>query len=509
MKKIFAVEYYWIILILLISPLHYGQPNYQYKKPPLYNSLYYYSLNQQSSLKYFSENSKFDLSEPQERYLNFNERSKYLSLTTSRAEMQNLSSDDFQPWESEKHFGIAVSELVIVQLLPWVRARYITTWEDPADNWAVVGFQSWWRNIQNGWSYDNDEITTNNFAHPYHGNLYFNVGRTNGYDFWESLGWSLAGSTMWEFFGENTFPAINDWVYTGIGGANLGEITYRLSSLVTDNNASGSERLWSEIFGALINPVRGLNRAISGEMGQSFPNPEWSRPEDLLITLDAGTRSVDKNGDKQYRDNELDGIFGLNLYYGNRFEARKPFDFFKIDLSVSSGTPHFTHLNTSGYLFGYDFERNKHRFNVNLDFNYNNLIEEETTETDTIYNGFLYGTTQLYPHILSRFPIGERTSIVTRIGINTILMGATPNDYFRAEEGRIYDFGPGLGTRIVASIYSGIWNYLKLLYYNALIWTQSEPSDSKHFIQILLLTARYPLTSFFSVGVSAGLYFRE
>jgi len=87
-------------------------------------------------------------------------------------------------------------------------------------------------------------------------------------------------------------------------------------------------------------------------------------------------------------------------------------------------------------------------------------------------------------------------------------MGATPNDYFRAEEGRIYDFGPGLGTRIVASIDSGIWNYLKLLYYNALIWTQSEPSDSRHFIQILLLTARYPLTSFFSVGVSAGLYFR-
>jgi len=108
-----------------------------------------------------------------------------------------------------------------------------------------------------------------------HGALFFNVGRSNGYSFWESTGWALTGSAIWEFFGETFRPAFNDWIYTGVGGVNLGEITYRLSAMVTDNTASGSDRVWSEIFGTLINPVRGFNRAISGEMGQNFPNPGW------------------------------------------------------------------------------------------------------------------------------------------------------------------------------------------------------------------------------------------
>ena len=73
--------------------------------------------------------------------------------------------------------------------------------------------------------------------------------------------------------GETFRPAFNDWIYTGIGGANFGEILYRLSYMVTDNRASGSERVWSEIWGTLINPVRGFNRAISGEIGQNFDNP--------------------------------------------------------------------------------------------------------------------------------------------------------------------------------------------------------------------------------------------
>jgi hypothetical protein len=72
-------------------------------------------------------------------------------------------------------------------------------------------------------------------------------------------------------------------------------------------------------------------------------------------------------------------------------------------------------MNSSGYLFGYDIQKNRHQLNVNLDFNYDNLIKEETSETDTVYKGFLFGTTQIYPHLLSRFPIGEKTNIVTSL----------------------------------------------------------------------------------------------
>ena len=421
----------------------------------------------------------------------------------------NVLDSDYKPWESEKHFLVGAGEIAILEFIPWALAKWIRHWENPSDNWANVSSKTWWNNINKGWEYDGDNFATNNFAHPYHGALFFNAGRTNGYDFWESSLWALSGSALWEYFGETFRPAFNDWVYTGVGGVNLGEITYRLSSMVTDNRASGSDRVWSEIFGTLINPVRGFNRAISGEMGKNFDNPSWSRPDDFLITFEAGTRTMDKNGDKKYRDKEIEGLFSFNLNYGNPFKAKKPFEFFGLGIAVASGLPHLTQLNSTGYLFGVDLEKKKHRFDVNLDFNYNNLIKEEISELDTTYKGFLFGSTQIFPNLLSRYPIGRKTNIITQIGINGILMGATPSDYYVDVEGRNYDFGPGIGARISASIQNGIWNYFSVTYFSAWIWTQTEPSDSKHHIHFLLLGGQYPLTSYFSIGMNAGIYWRN
>lgn len=421
----------------------------------------------------------------------------------------SVTDDGFEPWESKKHFWVGVSEIALLEFIPWVLARYIRHWEDPADNWAKVTPETWWRNISYGWEYDGDNFTTNNYAHPYHGALFFNAGRSNGYDFWESTVWALSGSAVWEFFGETFRPAFNDWVYTGVGGSAYGEILYRLSSLITDNRATGSERFWSEFWGTLLNPVRGFNRAISGEMGQNFDNPKWSRPKDFRLEFDAGTRTIDQNGDKQYRDDELEGLFTLNINYGNPFKAVKPFEHFRFDIALSSSEPHFSQLNSSGYLFGFDLKKNKHKFNVNLELNYNNLIREQTTPTDTVYKGLVYGTTQFYPYLLSNYPIGSKTFIITQLGVNVILMGATYNDYFVDVEGRLYDFGPGVGARMYGSIRSNGWDYFKVFYYGAWIFTQSEPSDSKHNVHLLLLEAQYPFTSFFSVGVRAGVYWRE
>ena len=420
-----------------------------------------------------------------------------------------LMNDDFKPWESEKHLWVGVTEVAILEFIPWALAKWFRTWEDPADNWANVSSKTWWSNLQNGFEYDGDNFLTNNFSHPYHGAMFFNAGRTNGYDFWESSAFSLAGSAVWEFFGETFRPSFNDWVYTGVGGANLGEIFYRLSSMVTDNRASGSERVWSEIWGTLLNPVRGFNRAITGEMGQNFDNPAWSRPEDFLITFDGGTRSIDKDGDEKYTSKEVEGLFTLNLAYGNRFKAKKPFDFFGFEFAIASNKPHFTTMNSTGYLFGWELEKNKHHFDVSLDFNFNDLIKEDISGTDTVYKGFLFGSTQLFPHLSSIFPIGEKTNVVTRFGINGIMIGSTPNDFYVDVEGRTNDFGPGVGTRIYAAIQNGIWNYVSILYYGAWIWTQSQPDNSKHHIHFLILEAQYPITKYFSIGFSTGVYWRD
>jgi hypothetical protein len=421
----------------------------------------------------------------------------------------SVLNDDFEPWESQKHFWFGAMEIAILEFIPWALARWIRKWENPEDNWAKVNSKTWWQNISKGWEYDGDAFQTNNFAHPYHGALFFNAGRTNGYDFWESTAWALTGSAIWEYFGETFRPSINDWIYTGIGGSNLGEILYRLSSMVTDNRATGSERVWSEIFGTLLNPVRGFNRLVTGEMNQNFDNPKWSRPKDFLITFDAGTRTVDLNGIKGFRNKTIQGLFSMELAYGLPITARKPFDFFAISMSVSSEAPHMSNLNTAGFLFGKVLKPLRHYFGTSLDFTYNNISPPKAPGVDEEgFEGLLYGSAMIHPYLMSIFPIGSKTLFVSTIGINGVLMGATPNDYYIDVEGRNYDMGPGIGLRFMGAIREGIWDYLRIMYFGNWIWTQTEPSDSKHRVQILYLEGEYPLNSYFAFGIGAGVYWR-
>jgi len=58
------------------------------------------------------------------------------------------------------------------------------------------------KNLRTGFVWDNDKFSTNLFAHPYHGSLYYNTARSNGLSFWESVPYSFAGSLMWEFTAE-------------------------------------------------------------------------------------------------------------------------------------------------------------------------------------------------------------------------------------------------------------------------------------------------------------------
>ena len=83
---------------------------------------------------------------------------------------------NYVTWESERRFWIAAAEFVTVQFIPFALAKWGRTWDNPEDNWANVSLETWWRNISYGWEYDGDAFLTNYFAHPYHGNLYFNVG---------------------------------------------------------------------------------------------------------------------------------------------------------------------------------------------------------------------------------------------------------------------------------------------------------------------------------------------
>ena len=66
------------------------------------------------------------------------------------------------------------------------------------------------QNIQSAWVVDNDPFDINQFLHPYQGAMYHGFARSAGLGYWESAGYSFAGSVAWEIAGEKTPPARND-----------------------------------------------------------------------------------------------------------------------------------------------------------------------------------------------------------------------------------------------------------------------------------------------------------
>jgi len=68
----------------------------------------------------------------------------------------------------------------------WAFDRYV----QKAD-FAYIGFNSIKKNLENGFYWDNDQLGTNMFLHPYHGNLYYNSARSRGYNYWESGAFAL------------------------------------------------------------------------------------------------------------------------------------------------------------------------------------------------------------------------------------------------------------------------------------------------------------------------------
>ena len=78
-------------------------------------------------------------------------------------------------------------------------------------------------NFHAAFCYDDDDLLMNQMAHPIHGSVYFNAGRTNGFTFWESTLVATLGSLAWEYGFENTAPSRNDMLNTVLGGSVLGE----------------------------------------------------------------------------------------------------------------------------------------------------------------------------------------------------------------------------------------------------------------------------------------------
>ena len=392
---------------------------------------------------------------------------------------------------------LTLTEIVGLNLGIWAYDRYLRqNGENPG---FKIGFNSWEENFKNGFEWDDNSFSTNQYAHPYHGSMYFNAARSNGYDFWTSVPFAFTGSFLWEYMFEAHHPSYNDWIATSVGGTTLGEMLYRLSDLVLDNRATGSGRRWREFGGLLLDPLRGFNRIISGEATRVGPNPAGYRPTYLAARFDAGLRTL---GEDHVYDNDTTRVyFDIQGSYGDMFRGstKKPFDVFDFgfqlnldDKSVLAG------VQTRGLLYADRLHKSpstEHMLGLFLNFDYHNT------------NAYEIGGQSAGAGIVSRFHKTMLGEIETQAHLNTVFLGGVSSDY-ASYTGREYDYGPGLSTSLSAALRRHDRQWLILRHSQTWIHTLNG-TEGEHHVSVTNARFDLPINSMVGLGAQYVLYLAE
>lgn len=360
---------------------------------------------------------------------------------SSKFAFENPANLRKRPWK-------AAAETAGINVLVHSFDRFVMN-----EDFAQVHFYDIRDNFKNGFVWDNDQFSTNLFAHPYHGSLYFNSARANGLSFWESAPYAVAGSLMWEFCGETEPPAINDLIATSVGGICIGEITNRISSLILDDRARGFRRFLREFAATAICPMRGFNRIVSGDAwrvrGDYYRYHDYERfPIDFSISF--GDRYLaDDNALFRGEHNPYLNIF---LEYGDPFDVseNKPYDFFNAEVTfgLSGNQPLINSIHLLGRLYGspvYVGDDITAEFGI---FQYFNYYDSEPVKDGTELTPYRVSEAASFgPGMLFSFPqVGALSRLEQRIFFGGILLGGTKSDYYSFKD-RDYNMGSGFSIK--------------------------------------------------------------
>ncbi len=408
----------------------------------------------------------------------------------------------------------------------WTFNRYITH-----EDFAYISLHTIKRNLKTYPVWDSDKLSTNLIGHPYHGSLYYNAARANGYSFWGSLPFTLGGSLMWEFAMENEPPSRNDLVATTFGGVALGEMTYRLSDLILDNRTTGSNRFMRELSAGLLAPTRLVNRLITGKAWQH----ESVRGNHLPRTPIHGIVAV---GSRHITDHDYSKKHGMGLKvsvdYGEVFEyeIEKPYEWFqaKAQLDFVASQFSLTQINIVGALKTYELY-NKNNWQIfGGFFQHFNYFNSKITKADN---------TEFRPYYISEAASmgtglliekeGEKFALEGKYFINGIALGASISDYFKIDE-RDYNMGSGFSIKAQTevSFNKKIRLRLRAENYNIYTWmgydeelnfkdltryekdfldTQGDRSIAR--LYLIGLTAEYDLSKNMYLGLERYRYIRQ
>jgi hypothetical protein len=418
-------------------------------------------------------------------------------------------------WGVTRSWGWASAEVLAINFGASMFNEYVRQ-----ANFNQISPRSFWANLEEGFTYDDNQFRTNQMIHPFNGNTYYNSGRANGLGYWSSSICALAGAFIWESAGETHPMSYNDMISTGIGGMAFGETTYRISSRILDNTTQGNGRTWREIGAFLVDPIRGFNRFVSGQSSRVRENPsdpydKWPAHSRDFLAL--GVRVTGK-GESITDSTQAQAVLDIYLDSGSAWDnsRRKPFDHFDtgIQINANDKVP-IARFQIRGDLFSKAFggptgKKYAIAFVQYFDYVNNNAYE---------FGGQSFGGA-----FYSRFQPSGSVGIETRLDATALILGAVNSEYAyltvtpEQERLREYDYGPGAGFSIEASgshkgrrilflWYRGQWISVKdgSIYVPA----GNPGSDAEHFIHSVGAKLTVPIRGGMSVGADASVFLRE
>ena len=360
--------------------------------------------------------------------------------------------------------------------------------------WARSGTRAWSRNFRLGWDWDEDAFPTNMFAHPYHGGLYFNAGRSNGLSYFQSVPLAFFGSWTWEHFGETYRPSLNDWFMTSFGGITLGEMFHRIGSTIRDNRKAGRGRTMRELAALPFDPIGGLNRLVRGDWRARGPNPVEHDPGAYVLRVGGGLRFakglVSDSGIARM------GSVLVDLLYGDQFaeQYHSPFDVFGVRLMLSSNGG-INVLRGSGRLYGSNLNnptaRIRHVLAVNQRYDYYKNPSQSA------------GGQSVEIGVNSRWRFGSKGyGLRTALFFDFVMLGAVDAPGTGLGK-RTYDFGPGGGSRWELALERHGARFFRILGQEEFLHTVSGAS-ADHTIDVSGIELNIPLAK--GLGLAGQTY---
>ncbi|TDO19981.1 DUF3943 domain-containing protein [Pedobacter duraquae] len=392
----------------------------------------------------------------------------------------------------KKKFGRAATELFVVQLIPWSYNKFLRGAE-----FAKLDIKSIGNNLNpRNWEWDDNSFKTNQFGHPYHGNLYYNSFRTNGFSFWQSVPAAFTGSFIWEVAAETNKFAPNDFINTSLGGITLGEMTYRISNKLVNNRATGVKRQLQEVAGLLINPLNGVNRILDGKWGKFRAVVDTTHK--LQAFVNVGSRHFNVKTYQEELRGKQEIYLRLRLLYGDKYEETSaPFDHFSALIELGSGdSTYINNLQVAGALKTWSMQNNgnaKHLYSVTMNYDF---IKN---------NAFEYGGQSFTFKLISDWNPEAKVRFNTEIGSGIIALGAVQDKYLFYGEGRNYDYCAGINVLAAASMTVNNLFETELNYRGSRFQTING-NPSSYILNTLSADFRAFLSQRFSLAAGVGQY---